>query len=325
MVTSTMTSEEVTLHVVETVLAFSSVVLLAVVLKKFKIIGEEDGPLFARLITHAIAPVVIFSQLATHPVTVRQFSLVLAMIVAGSVCLAAAWAAGRLMRLGRDKIGALMITSSFGSSALLGYPIVQFAFSNNPEAMTDAILVSELGVALPVFTLCPVIAMYFGQANRDLAAVRKAVLEYFRSPMFMALLLGLVASQVRPPTDSPIFATFFEASQMILGALTVLACLVLGVQLSPKAFRGIVPMLIVSAAIQMGLQPWLANVQATLYGLSAEQRQVLVLISSLPSAVLGPVFATRYQCAGKTASSLAVANILLSVAIVPATFWILIA
>ena len=67
------------------------------------------------------------------------------------------------MKLERPQIGALMIASSFGSSTLIGYPMIQYVFPHNPGAMADAILISELGVGLPIFTLCVWVAMYFGE------------------------------------------------------------------------------------------------------------------------------------------------------------------
>jgi len=170
------------------------------------------------------------------------------MIVTGSICLVAAWAAGKLMNLDRSKIGALMITSAFGSSALIGYPLIQFAFPNDPEAMTDAILVSELGVGLPIFTLCPVVAMYFGGTSPSRSALRTTLLEYFRSPIFVAVVAGLLISRLPFSVDDPLIAPIFEAFRMVEGALTVLACLVLGLQLRFTSVRGILPLVVVSAS-----------------------------------------------------------------------------
>jgi hypothetical protein len=276
------------------------------------------------LLTQAVLPAVIFSELAVHPIAGRQLLLVLAMLVAGVVSLVVAWGAGIAMRLERQKIGALMIVSAFGSSALLGYPLIQFAFPNNPQAMVDAILVSELGVGLPIFTICPVIAMYFGSSSRDGSAFYKTLLGYFRSPVFVAVVAGLAASRLPIPLNNPFVAPFFESFRMIEGALTIVACLILGIQLDFKAVRGIWPLIIVSAVIQMWLQPFVANAQATLYHIAPEQRQVLVLISAMPSAVLGPVFATRFQCASDTASALVFINILLSLVMIPLTFGVLV-
>ena len=313
----------VELHVFETVLAFALVVLLAALLRQLRVVKQDDTAVFARLLTEAVLPVVIFSQLATNPIASRQLLLVLAMFIAGVASLTAAWLAGVALRLDRPRIGALMITSAFGSSALLGYPLVQYAFPNDPQAMTDAILVSELGVGLPIFILCPAIAMYFGNRTAQAVSVRSVMLEYFRSPIFIAVVAGLIAARLPINPDQVLFAPVFEAMRMINGSLTVLACLILGLQLKFVAPKNILVLVLVSALIQMGLQPWVAGLQATLYHLTAEQRHVLVLISSLPSAVLGPVFAVRFNCDAELASALVFINILLSLVSVPAVFGML--
>lgn len=311
------------LQVVETVLAFSGVVALCILLKRFSVIRESDCPLFARLLTQVALPAVIFHQLSTQPVSGRQFLMIVVMIATGLVSMIAAWALGKVLRLNRPKIGALMLTSSFGSSALLGYPMIEFAFPNNPGAMADAVLLSELGVGLPIFTLGPAIAMYFGETPGQRDRRSQVVVEYFRSPVFIAVVLGLLVAPLRLPTDNMFLAPVYEALRMVDGTLTILACLVLGLQLKVESLKGIWFMLIVSAIIQMGLQPWFAALQADWYHMSAEQKQVMTLISAMPSAVLGPVFATRYKCAGDTASALVMMHILLSVVIVPIAFGLL--
>ena len=311
------------LQVVETVLAFAAVVVVCVFLKKLSVVREEDCPLFARLLTQVALPAVIFHQLSTHPVSGQQLLLIVVMIATGVASMIAAWLLGKLLRLDKPKIGALVLTSSFGSSALLGYPLIEFAFPHNPQAMADAVLVSELGVGLPIFTFGPLIAMYFGETSSQRDQRLHAVVEYFRSPIFIAVVLGLLVAPLRLPTDSVFLAPVYAALGMVDGALTILACLVLGLQLKLKSMKGIWFMLIASGFIQMGLQPWFAALQADWFHVAAEQRQVLVLISSMPAAVLGPVFATRYKCASDTASALVMMHIVLSAVIVPLTFSVL--
>ena len=89
------------------------------------------------------------------------------------------------------------------------------------------------------------------------------------------------------------------------------------------SLKGIIPLFIISALIQMGFQPLIAHAQAITYNLSTLQTQVLVLICSLPSAVLGPVFAKQHDCAPDTASALVMAHIVLSIVMVPAVFYLL--
>lgn len=311
------------IHVFEAVSAFSLVVVATVIMKQKSIVHEEDAALFARLLTSAALPAFIFFQLSTHPVSSRQFLMVLAMIVTGLLSMGASWLAGKALRFDRQKIGALMLTSSFGSTALVGYPLIQFSFPNNPDALTDAILLSELGVGLPIFILGPAIAMHFGEDSGNTGTQKNVLTEYFRSPIFFAVALGLIVAPLHPPVDNWFLAPFYEALSIIGDAVAVLACFILGLQLKLKSLKGIWMLFAISAFIQMVFQPWVAHTQADLYRLSAEQTQVLTLISSMPSAVLGSVFATHYKCASDTTSALIMMHILLAIALVPITFTVL--
>jgi len=312
------------IQVFESVLAFSLVVASCIIMKKKSIVKEEDVALFARLLTQAALPAFIFFQLSTHPVSSRQFLMVLAMIVTGLISMGAAWLAGKALRLDKPKIGALMLTSSFGSTALIGYPLIQFSFPNDPTALTDAILLSELGVGLPIFILGPAVAMHFGENfGENIGTQRSVFTEYFRSPIFFATALGLIIAPLQIPVSNWFLAPFYEALSIIGSAVAVLACLILGLQLKLKSLKGIWTLLIISVLIQMVLQPWVAHAQADLYHLSAEQTQVLTLISALPAAVLGSVFATHYRCASDTTSALIMMHLLIAIVLVPLTFAVL--
>lgn len=307
-------------QVFETVLAFALVVALANTLKRFEVVREDQGPMFARLLTQGILPAAIFHQLLTHPVSLHQFVPVAIMAVSGVASLAVAWGIGRLLHFDRPTIGAVMLTSAFGSSALIGYPLIQFAFPNDPQALADAVLISELGVGLPLFILGPLVAMHFGSRAGEAPPISTTLLDYLRSPIFIAVALGLVAAQARLPLDDALLAPFMEALRMIEGALTIIACLILGLQISLGSVRGIWLAAAVSATVNMLFQPWCAGALGTLLGIGEEQRQVLILVSAMPSAVLGPVFATRYDCAPKKATAIVFSSILLGLVAIPTVF-----
>jgi len=315
------------IHIIETVVAFSLIVLLNVFLKKKAVLKESDTPTFTKLLTLVVLPVVIFFQFLRHPPAGRHLLPVLTMLIAGCCTLLAAWIIGKLLRLGRSTIGALMIVSSFGSSALLGYPLIQYTFPHDPDAMTEAILISELAVGLPIFTFCPLVAMYFGEATRGSGSSRSVLthtlVQYFRSPIFIAVILGFVVSRFPVPLKSPFIAPILEASKMINSTLAALACLILGMQIRVEKLGRLLPIVAISAILQMGLQPALAYGQAVLYHLSGLERQVLVLIAAMPSAVLGPVFAVRYKCEGELASTVTFVNVLLGALLIPVVFWAL--
>ncbi|MFZ3047379.1 MAG: AEC family transporter, partial [Desulfatirhabdiaceae bacterium] len=200
----------------------------------------------------------------------------------------------------------------------------QYVFPDNPQALADAVFMSEVGVGLPIFILGPLIAMHFGEAPSDGSSRRKLMVDYFRSPIFAAVIAGMVASQFPVLRQTPWLYPFWDALRMIEGSLATLACMILALQLKLSSMRGTFWSLFIgSALIQMLLQPWVAHIQAGWYNLSAVQTQVVILITTMPAAVLGPVFASRYHCAGSKASALVMSHILLSMAIIPISFAIL--
>jgi predicted permease len=312
-----------TFQVFQTVLAFAAVVLLCVLLKQRGLITGEHSPLFARLLIQVALPVVIFAKLAVQPIALSQFLLVLAMMGTISACLAVSWAVGAMMKLERPQIGALMIASSFGSSTLIGYPMILYSFPHNPGAIADAILISELGVGLPLFTLCIWVAMYFGEGAPSGAGRHKIFLDYLRSPICIALAAGLLVSPLGLNPESPFLAPFFQAANMVGESIALLSCLILAIELNLRSMRGIWLLALITAAIQLGLHPWLANMQANLYHLALEPRQVLVLEAAMPSAILGVVFTTHYRCAPKMNAALVFSNVLLSIIAVPLVFALL--
>jgi predicted permease len=307
-----------TLHVTETIFAFALVVLLVVILKKKNVVCTGDIKAFSKLMTMAILPAVIFLQLSLNPVDRHQFVLVLIMFLAGVLSMVITWIIGVMMRLRSETLGMLIITSTFGSSALIGYPLIQFAFPNNPVAMTDAILISELGVGVPIFTLCPIVAAYYGSGSSGFPAILKI---FLKSPIFISVVAGIIFSQFQFIVKNPFMAPIWEALRMIQGTLTVLACLILGLQLKFSSPRRIIPLFLISAFIQIGIQPMLTGFGANLMNVPMIDKQVLILIAAMPSAVLGTVFATQYECDPETASELVFLNIMVSLVGVPLVYY----
>lgn len=309
------------LQVFETVFAFTIVVMICLLLRKYSVIKPEDGKVFTNLLTKAMLPAVIFLQLSATPIKSNQVFMVISVFLAGMLSMLLAWLAGRIMKLSREKTGALMLTSSFGASALIGYPFIAFSFPDNPEAMADAVLLSELGVGLPLFLLGPAIAIYFGNQH-EVGRTNKAIsISYFTSPIFISVVMGIAVSFIPFNRNMGLIAPFFEALKMINGALTTVACIILALQLKIIPLKGLIPLLIVSALIQMWFQPFIAQTEAGIFHLSSLQTQVLVMVSTMPSAVLGSVFASHYNYTPKTTTALVMTHILLSIAMIPAAFY----
>jgi len=311
---------DVGLRVAETVVAFALLAIGAYFMKRKGILKQEDGAVFSKLLIHAVLPATIFYQLWTHPLSGATVVPVLIMFLTGVVALAASWLAGSALKFDRQSIGALMIVSSFGSSALIGYPIVQYAFAGNARALAEGIVISELGVGLPIFILCPAVAMFFGGTFNGAGTFRTLAKSYFLSPIFLAVVLGLAMSRVDIPMGTPFVATIRDALKMVQGALVVVSAAILGLQLSFQPLKGFGKLIIVSIVIQMVFQPWFSSFMAHLLHVSAENSQILVLMSAMPAAILGPVFAARYDCAARATTLLTFTHIVVSPLLVSSVF-----
>jgi len=311
---------DVGIRVAETVVAFALLSIGAYFMKRKGLLKQEDGAVFSKLLIHAVLPATIFYQLWTHPLSGATVVPVLIMFLTGVVALVVSWLAGSALKFDRQSKGALMIVSSFGSSALIGYPIVQYAFAGNHRALAEGIVISELGVGLPIFILCPVVAMYFGGTFTGAGSLRGLAKNYFLSPIFLAVVLGLALSRVDVPMGTPFVETIRDALKMVQGSLVVGSAAILGLQLSFQPMKGFGKLIVVSIMIQMVFQPWFSSFMANLLHVSAENCQILVLMSAMPAAILGPVFAARYDCAARATTLLTFTHIVVSPLVIPSVF-----
>lgn len=231
--------------------------------------------------------------------------------------MAAAYLIARLLKRNRPETGAFMITSSFGSSTLLGYPLIQMAFPDDPNAMTDAVLISEIGVGIPLFTICPIIAMWFSGEKKADIGFSRTMLSYFKSPIFFALIIGIILSLLKIDFSNAFLEPVTSLAKILGNGIGVLSCVVLGIYLKPQSFKGIITLIIFSAILEMGFQPAITAAQAWMFDVSEINAKVLIFISSMPAAILGPVFAARYNCASGAAAAIAFSHIILALFSIP--------
>lgn len=315
-----MDTQSLNYHVAVSVFAFTLLVILFYILKKRNFLQETDTSLFVKLLTQVILPITIFGQLIDNHITAKHFELALVMFGSGIASLLLAYAIGKIIKLPNPTIGALMISSAFGSSTLFGYPLIKMAFPNDPSAFTDAVIISELGVGLPIFIIAPFIAMYFGNKSGKYSSLKSISIDYFKSPIFIAVAAGLGLSFLHLPLDSPFLSPVFSAFETVNMGLAIFACIILSLQLKPVSVRTIIPLLIISACIQLVAEPFFCRMQSNIFVFQPEALNVLIILSAMPSAVIGVVFTSKYDCDSKTASALTMSNIILSAAVVPLIF-----
>jgi hypothetical protein len=239
-------------------------------------------------------------------------------------CITLAWIISVLLKFNRAQQGAIVFCSAFGSSTFLGYSIILQMFPHRPEAMSEAVLISEIGVGYPIFILGPILAAYFGSGAADPKQQWKAALGFLKSPVFFALILGLLWGHFQlPGQENAYLAPIFQLSHILSSALTPLAILSVGLMFKMPKPRKILAALTIVIVLKLFIKPLLANGLAIQFGFPELWKEVLVLLAAMPPAVLGAVFLRRYGGDASLASALLLTASLVSCGTLLVVFWMI--
>jgi len=301
-------------HTLTSIIMLILIILFVVYMRYKGIFKEENSSLFAWLVMQVTLPALIFSALAHSTVEWKYFLLFLMMFAMEIFIMVLAWGIGRLMKLKNAQMGSFLLASAFGSSALLGYPLIVELFPNNNAVLTEAAFVSELGVGLPLFTMGVMIAMYYGNVEDGTKRSFSGMIQFFYSPVFVAIAVGTLWSLFSLPTRGEFFKPFFDTVHILSSANTFLVTLMIGVLLKFESLFDGIKIMIAVVLLKLVLTPLLISFPASFMSLEMWQMEVLILEASMPSAMLSVVLANRYGCDARLAAKLVFVTLFASVA-----------
>jgi predicted permease len=289
---------------VQSVTVLLGIVALAYALRRWAWLREEHSVPITRLVTDVTVPALILSAFMECRIEPNQFRPALIMIASELVTGLLAWVVGRVLRLTPPRMGALILAATFGSSAFFGYAFVANVFGGDPQALVSAAIVSELGVAMPLFTVGQMIAIHYGR--RDMASRERwrEIARFFRSPIFFALVAGVILSQFDLPRQSVLVDTIRKWLASLASANTLLVMFTIGLMLNPQDLRCVLPLILLACALKLIVQPGLVHGGALALHTEGMGRRVLVLEAAMPSAAMNAVFARRFGCDADLASIL---------------------
>ena len=299
--------------VIQSVGILIGMIFLAMGLRRLGVIKEEQGGLFARLITQYTLPALIFAALSIGRFDLQKLLLAVVMIASQGICAALAWWVSNLLQLSRARKGALILASTFTSSGFLGYAVVKEIYLHNSRALSDAAVVSELGVAMVIFTIGVIIAIHFGISEASPREKRLEALKFFRSPIFFSLVLGIAFSFIPFPRENWLIAGVYKFLRTIAAANTLLVTLTIGVMLHFRHLRKVLPVVLLACLIKLVIQPLLAYGQAELLNFPLLWHQIVVLEAAMPTAAMTAVFAKRYGCDAELTTILVFATFISSI------------
>jgi hypothetical protein len=288
------------------------VILIAVLLRSVGLIKEEQGKLFADLVTHVTLPALVFSSLSHATIYLEYALLALLMVAAELISLVVAWAVGKRLRLENAQMGAFMLTSAFGSSSFLGYALISQVFPGNVDSMTEAVIISEVGIAPVLFTVGTMVAIYYGKSDLDSKGRFLDTTSFFKSPLFFSLVAGILWSTLHLPVEGTLVTPVFHFLKVLSSANTFLIAMTVGALLHFSGMRAIAWLVLFAVLIKLILKPLIIWVPTLAMDLQDWQLQVLILEAAMPSALLTVVFAKTYGCDAKLASKLIFATLVAS-------------
>ncbi|MBN1137247.1 MAG: AEC family transporter [Anaerolineae bacterium] len=289
-------------------------VLLSVVLPVILVAGvaalaqryvKLDVRTTSRAAFYLFAPALVFDSLVRSTIGGAEFGqIAVALIIVTLVLWGFGEGLGRLLRLKGPTLSAFLLSILLINAGNLGLPIVLFAFGDAGLARASAYftvsaaIIASLGVYLAVRGCAPGTL-----AIRRLAGV----------PLIYAAILGLALNMIHFTVPEPLAKAIH-----LLGQASVPVMLVtLGIQLAQTGhdkWRGIhVPALVTVIIARLIISPILALLAAWVLGLSSLARNVVVVDSAMPTAVMTTILAAEFECDNRFVTVSVLATTIISV------------
>lgn len=266
--------------------------------KKFKL----DLYTLSKLNMYYLTPAIVFNKLSDSNLPLSLFGGVLLFSAAlGGIMYILTVVVGRLTGINKRKRTALTHSVLFYNSANYGIPVNELVFRHDPFA-------SSIQISVMIYQNILVYSYGVFSLNSLNKSWYKTIQEYFRMPLFYALVFGLVFNAF--DVDLPSFiATPIE---YVTNALIAIALLTLGCQIAEYIpnFRNV--LMYVSLFMRLMLTPAVAFIVLKILQLDGTLAQALFISTAMPTAVNTSIIAQEYNNEPQFASQTVVISTLLS-------------
>ncbi len=262
-----------------------------------------DSRSLGRVVFYVFSPLLVFDLMIKSKLNLGQaFTTVGYTASVIAVMGSLAFIFGKLFRLERPHLLAVILTVAFGNTGNYGLPLVKFAFGN------DALAVASLFYVTTTILFNTVGVVIASIGHMDL---KSAVLGLFKLPSIYGVMLALIIKTLGFQLPLPISRTIEIAAN---GAIPVMLIL-LGLELTRIQWSHNFRALGLGVLVKLLLGPLVGLFLASLFGLQHTVRQGNVLEAAMPAAVATTVVATEY----KLEPALVTAIVFLGTALSPLT------
>lgn len=261
----------------------------------------EQAPL-ATSSLYLFAPALVLSALLKHPINSEHaFDVMLFMVIYMVIMLLLAKFTCRIMSLDESCKPALTLTTAMMNVGNFGLPLSYFAFGE--QGVPIAVLVFVL-FNLPLGSLAIVIAQ--GKEAKLSTAIKNSL----KIPIFHAVIIALIFNMFH--IELPLF--LLRPLDLIGQVAVPLMLVILGIQISKTQW--IIPLRFMASActLRLLIAPVVAWGTCHVLHIDGLYRDILILQTSTPSAVLPLLYALRFNTRPDLVASTIMVTTLLSAA-----------
>jgi len=262
-----------------------------------------DSRSLGRVVFYVFSPLLVFDLMIKSKLNLQQaFTTVAFTASVIAVMGLIAFLLGKLFKLERPYLLAVILTVAFGNTGNYGLPLVKFAFGDDALAVASLFYVTTT----VLFNTVGVVIASIGHMD-----LKSAVLGLFKLPSIYGVTLALLIKGIGVQLPLPISRTIEIAAN---GAIPLMLIL-LGLELTRIQWSHSFRALGLGVAAKLLLGPLVGLLLARLFGMQGTVHQGNVLEAAMPAAVATTVVATEY----KLEPALVTAIVFLGTALSPLT------
>lgn len=237
----------------------------------------------SRVVFYVFSPCLVFDLITSNELGDGDILRMIAFVVISLVIMAGVTIlVGRMMKLDRKMMAALLLTSLFMNAGNYGLSVNLFAFGETTLAyaslffVTTATLIYSVGVII---------------ASMGNTTIKDALLGLLKIPAIYGLIIAFIVLSLQMKLPVPLDRTVNLLSDAAIPTMLVL----LGLQLQKVEWSHKPLHLLVANGLRLLAAPAIAIVLSMLFDLQGSARQASIIEASMPCAVTATVLATEFD------------------------------
>lgn len=242
-----------------------------------------DSRTIGRIVFYIFSPLLVFNLMVTSQLNLQQAVTTVgytAIFIATMGLLA--FTLGKIFRLERPQLLAVILTVAFGNTGNYGLPLVKFAFGDEALAVASIFYVTTT----ILFNTAGVIIASLGHTD-----LKSAILGVFKLPIVYGVMLALVVKA----TGFALPVSLSRTIEIAASGAVPLMIVLLGLELTKIQWSHSFRALGVGVLTKLIFGPIIGLLLAGLFGLQGHGHQGSVIEASMPAAVATTVVATEYR------------------------------